>query len=618
MPARQFPAHTFQNLPREVYDCIIAQLEQIHLGQTQTCRSCYLKDLYGLSLTSRSWSKAATPQLYHKVFVLTNEDHPNLPKLRIRGAGRLKLLRRTLLERNALAQCVRELDMSDFQLLYQNATIDREEIVNLVASLVMACPNLERLLGFHIPYTRSSFDRLSHALSTRSKLKERLWLLAEPDLEFMDEEEFDMSGCYNPAYDPTEQFLELNSNHTVLDTLVLHQDHEHSPSPLNFRAIIGTIRQFPLLQNLSICGLAAASFTNMTLSALPSNLRSLSLENLPGLNEKGLQRLTASPLAASLESLKLISMKITSLVTIANILSSRLANLKYFALVQHRAPGLSSWASLPDFYSPSVQRIHWEIRTQAGPLPALHPPPPRSFSRSESPKTPSFPLKNSEPISCLATSLLATSIQDGAFPSLRSIRIPHDPQGLIQALCKPLATALLPTDASLFTSPPRTSNPAKSSTLLDAHLPLSPKFGNPRADSAMDSPTSSVNFSHPMLTPMRSRLAAQCRILAARNNPSTAVRIYDPKGNLRIDKVVGGYIGCLESKIVYELKPDRGCTIEYEVEDGDVEGSYWITGVEDVTGQRGIAGVRRTTPSACDHSASGRVGINVARVSEMC
>jgi hypothetical protein len=54
----------FKNLPREVYDCVVEQLEQLHLGQDQSCTSCYLKDLYHLSLTSRAWERAATLQMY--------------------------------------------------------------------------------------------------------------------------------------------------------------------------------------------------------------------------------------------------------------------------------------------------------------------------------------------------------------------------------------------------------------------------------------------------------------------------------------------------------------------------------------------------------------------------
>ena len=127
--------------------------------------------------------------------VLANEDHGNLPRLKIRGTSKLKLLRRTLRENTGLARKVRELFVSDFQVLYQDATIEREEIVNLVASLVMACPRLERLIGFHIPFSHA-FDRLSHALSTRSSLKERVWMLTKADRNSTEEDDDQIRGHY--------------------------------------------------------------------------------------------------------------------------------------------------------------------------------------------------------------------------------------------------------------------------------------------------------------------------------------------------------------------------------------------------------------------------------------
>ena len=47
-PETRLPAGMFKKIPREVYDCIVAQLEQIHLQKDQACPSCYLKDLHSL------------------------------------------------------------------------------------------------------------------------------------------------------------------------------------------------------------------------------------------------------------------------------------------------------------------------------------------------------------------------------------------------------------------------------------------------------------------------------------------------------------------------------------------------------------------------------------------
>lgn len=574
-PPYKFPAHFFEKLPKQVYDCIVVQLEQIHLRKDHACPSCYLRDFHSLVLTSRAWDKAATAGLYRKIPVLVSEEHTKLPKLKIKGTTRLKLLRRTLREHPALARLVRELHLSDIHALYEDASIEREEIVNLVASLVMAAPYLERLVGFHIPYT-NTFDRLSHALSTRRNLKDRLWLLADTSPDYRGEED-EMANYYHAACDPTERFLELNSSHPSLSTLILHQDANQGSDCLNFRAIVGTIRSCPSLRDLSISGLATISFSNLTLNTLPSGLQSLRLEDLPGITEKGLRRFFAAKQATSIMSLTLINLDVRNLVTVSEILSTQLCNLRTFSFVQEKAPILVGRESVPDFHSSLLRKLHWEFRSEAGPLPTL-----RSESTANVSASAPFPFTSSEPICCLATSLLAASIRDGAFPSLRRIRIPHDPQGVIQDVCKPLATALLPSDGPLYATPARILSSNGFAITVDNQTPLLPKVRNfsaiaissgHRTDYVVASPTSIGGFAQSELTPKRSRLAAQARIVAARHDAGVSFRLFDPEGELRVEKAIGGYIGQIGSMIEYNLKADR-----------DEYCQTWITGVHDLMG----------------------------------
>jgi hypothetical protein len=70
-PEYVFPAGIFKRLPREVYDCITDQLEQLHIEKDQSC-ACYLNDLFNLSLTSRAWDRAATSKLYVSLIVIRN------------------------------------------------------------------------------------------------------------------------------------------------------------------------------------------------------------------------------------------------------------------------------------------------------------------------------------------------------------------------------------------------------------------------------------------------------------------------------------------------------------------------------------------------------------------
>lgn len=605
-------------LPREIYDCIVSQLEHIHLQQDQGCPTCYLHDLYSLSLASRAWDKAATLQMYRRAYVVGRDDHSQRPKAKLKGPSRLKLLRRTLRDRPALARLVRELHLADFQTQYQQASIEREDIVNLVASLVMACPSLERLVGFHIPFSQS-FDRLSYALATRPKLRERVWLLSEPEDNYSYEEDDDeASGYYLAACDSTERFLDLNSGYPLLTSLVLHRTSDEFAPTLNFRAIFGTFRQLPMLQHLSISGLSALSFTNLALNALPPRLQSLRLENLPGINDKGLQRFATSHLSTSIEKLTLINLEISNLITITNILSEHLSKLKHFAIVQYRTPDLSARMSAPSFCCPSLQFIHFEFRSQSGP--AIDP-----FSSPNIRQSMDFPFVNSEPISCLAISLLATNIKEGAFPSLRRVRIPHDPQGIAQALCQPLATALLPTDTSLHSRPVQKTGLPGFTNMIDAHTSQLQSPGNRdssnisfRADSAIESPIFDSSPSPSTLSPANSRLAAQARLLAARKAPFMNVRVYDPEGEIRIDTDIGGFLGDINSSILYSLTPDKGRWPGNRDQSGPPQ-PEWITGIEDLVDERTPSGDRSCERfwGNCGHLVGGRLGCNTVRVDEL-
>ncbi|KAF2016318.1 hypothetical protein BU24DRAFT_450861 [Aaosphaeria arxii CBS 175.79] len=622
-PAPMFPAAVFKNLPREVYDAIIAQLELLRVAHDYRCPSCYLKDLYSLSLTSRAWDRAATAVMYSRVWVSTNEEHPKLPKLKIKGAARLKLLRRTLRERRGLSALVRELHLSEFQWLYQSASIDREEIVNLVASLVYACPNLERIVGFHAPYS-PSFDRLSQALSTRKNMKERIWVLSGVDDDESDEEEDITQHYYHAACDPTERFLELNSQYRKLTTLVLHQGQLRPDISPTFRAIVGTCRQLPALRHLTLSGLPAATFSNLALNSLPPYLESLRLENLPGISDKGLVRLSTSSSRLSLQNLSLINLEIANLTTISGILCERFPQLRNFTFSQYRSLYLPSNLELPFLRSKTVSYIHWEIRSQASPLPTNLP----SITSRET--LPQFPFGNAEPLCCLATSLLAASIRNGLFPSLRNIRIPHDPQGRVQETCKPLATAVLPTDLDPFNATNRRSViTAEQEQPNLAHLKskeradsaksfpaiLEAAFKDHKKSSISSIPSTTVssntitsNSARPIL-PIHSRLAAQARIVAARRQPTVTIQVTDPAGTTRVSNSTSGFMGKLGSNINYDLLPDRArlCTEPFgdafEDDDDESEGkNAWLTVVRDLAGgDRDLAGRSHFVAAPCGH-----------------
>lgn len=55
---------TFKNLPPQIYDCILENLENAHFSANgDGCLTCYLRDLHSLSLTCRAWERAVRPKM---------------------------------------------------------------------------------------------------------------------------------------------------------------------------------------------------------------------------------------------------------------------------------------------------------------------------------------------------------------------------------------------------------------------------------------------------------------------------------------------------------------------------------------------------------------------------
>ena len=61
-PKTMFPI--FRRLPQEIYDCILAQLQLLHIASLPAgCITCFMRDLHSLALTSRLWEKAVRGKL---------------------------------------------------------------------------------------------------------------------------------------------------------------------------------------------------------------------------------------------------------------------------------------------------------------------------------------------------------------------------------------------------------------------------------------------------------------------------------------------------------------------------------------------------------------------------
>ncbi|KKZ62577.1 hypothetical protein EMCG_02985 [[Emmonsia] crescens] len=437
-PREQLPFS--RPLPQEAYDCILSHLKYSHLASNcEGCLTCYMRDLYSLALTSRAWEKAVRGKLYNKIYIQGNDSPAQLKKYKWKRGSRLRLLRRSLRERKLLANAVFELRVPDLETATGGngkQSITAQEYRDLVASVVMVCPNLERLVGLSLPYNHE-FDRLTHALSTRKKLKEHAWIIGE-NSEIIERSNKQTSELLDNGQ--VFQFLNYQASWSNLETLMLHS--------LDSRGVVGHgvfLRMFNFLlsiRHLTICGFHADDFTDRTLLFLPQ-LISLRLENLPGLTENGLAHYSTRPEARALESLTLIELNISSLLIISKILAS-LRKLERFSIVQTQTvPTLSDEGMVfqPLLASSVLKQLHWDVAcpdTNGSLNDFQYFPPLSSLSKSNT-----------------ANSHLAQSILNSGFPCLESLRAPHDmdPLGALQAVCRPTRNGQIMVPADRYSLP---------------------------------------------------------------------------------------------------------------------------------------------------------------------
>ncbi len=284
-----------------------------------------------------------------------------------------------------------------------------KDTIDLVASIVMACPNLERLVGFYTSYGHS-FDRLTHALSTRKKLKEHVWIIGQND-EITNRSHKQLPpGLMDRAQ--TEAFLHFHDVWSSLHTLFLHS---HNMGILEHDVFVGVFDRLPSLKHLCISNFDVDDFNDTTLQALPA-LQSLRLQDLPGITDQGLYRLASAPTSQGLRRLSLINLDISSILVLSKLLAY-LAELERFTFIQESSPELLTGELIiePIMASPSLSYVHWDILQPGS-----------------------------------GNNRFASSVLAGGFPALRTIRSPSDYNGILQAICRPRAQVVLASDKYSF------------------------------------------------------------------------------------------------------------------------------------------------------------------------
>lgn len=362
---------------------------------------------------------------YTQIHVVGNDSPAQLKRYRLKRGSRLKLLRRTLRERNMLANLVRELRVPQMDLLFTTTkqSAQWQEYRDLVASVVMVCPNLERLLGLSIPY-HHEFDRLTHALSTRKRLKEHTWVLGEAaEVTELSPRDDSCPGSLGPSQ--MFEFLDYHVSWSNLETLMLYGLNGNGAlEPSIFLRMFDLL---PSLRNLCISSFNEDAFADSTLLCLPP-LESLRLENLPGVTDAGIAQYAMRPESQSLKSFILVEQNIESLLVISKLLAS-LIQLERFKFIQSdKCPTLEEEGMVfqPILASSSLKYLHWDVAC---------PDPGTALTQLDSLPFQQSPKQSDTPNFHLAQSVLAAG-----FPCLETLRAPNDcqPPGALQAVCRPI------------------------------------------------------------------------------------------------------------------------------------------------------------------------------------
>ncbi|KAK5990791.1 hypothetical protein PT974_09064 [Cladobotryum mycophilum] len=542
--AEIMPNELFDSLPGEVLGLVLQWLKKLHLDKgSGSCATCWMRDLCNISLSSRKWYKYARVSLYEDIQLVGPDSAMHKKKFKQAQGSRMVLLRRTLRASPDVAGIVRTLKVprpeTPVNWSASKGLAWLEQYEDRVATLVMACPNLERLSGPTSTYDHS-FKKIFHALSTRTALKEMIWIL-DPAIPTTQQRPGSSSkhmiGLKAPELlSPSQEdtFLDYHRNWPGLRDLSVHCQPGATLAPHTL--LSRALTCLPSLRHLHLCNLPSSAFNDDNLLSLPP-IQSLVLSHITGITSGGLSAFATRPNSSSLRRLDLRHTPLTSLPALARIFSN-LPNLTTFSLVQTFQPVMPETDSftlwmMPYLASSSIVKLHWDITNHVGPY--------------------------------SADDILARSIAAGGFPSLTTLRAPNDAEGRFQALCRPVDQIAQPGDrfgGSGIVSSQSFSVPASP---ISPITPVSPIYPLHKSSTIMSLPSYSSHHLPSLVTDLQTaRLAAQSRLEAAQDiNPRIKVNVTSDDGRLAQSYGMASYLGTLGSKIKYHLHPDEGATDEH-------------------------------------------------------
>ncbi|KAI0423213.1 hypothetical protein F5X98DRAFT_360263 [Xylaria grammica] len=536
---RREEGELFAALPDEVLSLILQRLKESHLKPgSSSCTTCMMRDICSVAVSAKKLLKVARLALYEDIHIVGADAQVQKKRLKISYGSRLVLLRRTLRSNPGVAVLVRSLKAPAVP---QGVSVELYQ--NLIASVIMACPNFERLVGPHQNYD-FNFSRLFHALSTREQLREIHWTLeaSKTQRKRRMSNAAPMLNSGNPNYqeapgdlrpEQSNEFRELHVNWMNLTTLSIHCLPGATLTPVSLLPDI--LADIPSLQHLHLSHLPFTAFNDANLLSLPS-LQTLTLSHLPGVSSIGLSSFARRPSSRSIRKLTLHHLDVDSLPTIGQILSN-LRSMETFALVQTHTPVLAEGEMIwlfPYLASATIKKLHWDIP---------------SFASTAN----------------VADSILAKSIAAQGFPALRTLRTPADPEGLFQALCKPVERVEMASDRyrGLIAKAGTTRPKSPPDTPTTPRTPRTPGSENAKSPFGLNFPMDDQLFPSKVSSNLaHSRLDAQRRLEAAQNEPRFTFNLVDENGELVETKQMAGFMGQIGSPINYYLMPDPGAVDE--------------------------------------------------------
>lgn len=532
-----------------------------------------MRDCCAISLGNKKWLHAVRAALYEDIHLVGPDSAQQRKKYKLIYTTRLVLLRRSLRADPKLGEMVRSLKVPA---LPEDAPLDTATYHDIVASVVKACPNLERLDGFYPSYTLDD-SRLFSALCSREKLKEMHWVIDAMAPDTAPHGHKSQSSKSRNRASTADSFSKLHSNPfsyltpQLANKFVRHHMNWNDLAHLTIHCLPGAnlrtphglinivLTYLPSLQSLYLSHVPSESFDDQHLLELPCSLRKLSISHCPGVTTAGLSTFATHSAAQDIETLTLIHQNLDSLPAIVRIFSN-LSRLTTFNLVQSLAPAMPAdsfaiWL-MPYLASHSLQNLHWDI----------------------------FESENYGVTK--ADDILARSIAANGFPNLRTLRTPCDPDGLFQALCKPRERVDLPGDrvrnrgssAANQINPVSRTNTGVKTNGGHKPSPSSNSFSVGGSDFVvsteypierrLSSDTNSKDSGKCVSNRTReagsdlhaARRAAQARLEAARQFPRIEANVTDENGILIESTGLAGFIGTVGSKIAYSLVPDVGGT----------------------------------------------------------